>query len=228
MSGDPKTIHQLATKALLDRLALLLIPVLTASAPLAIFSASDWFSGTAASVASGSESGAPEPQSQEPSAPTPSGQALAPARDDPPVLGIADVFRFDITTDWIVARWPRVSAGLALLELQGYRVPLITGTREDDLAGALTYYFSPQQRLQRITFQGTTGNANKLVHLLTTRFGFTHRPTNDPSLFLYVVPEVGSKGQVKSFVWIRPVRVVSIAQPHQRFEVALVIERPES
>jgi len=93
--------------------------------------------------------------------------------------------------------------------LQGYRVPLLTGTREDDLAGAVTYYFNPRQEVQRITFRGTTGNANRLIQYLAAQFGFCHRPTNDPGLFLYVVPEEGSRGGVKSYLWIRPQRVLA-------------------
>jgi hypothetical protein len=144
---------------------------------------------------------------------------------DVPVHDLADVLRFDLSPDWVVRHWPRVSAALAYLELQGYRVPLVTGTAEDDLAGALTYYFNPQQQLQRITFQGTTGNARKVVELVTTRFGFARRLTNDASVFLYEIP--GSNGRATSFLWIRPAPVVKASDPHHRFEVALVIERPE-
>ena len=45
-----------------------------------------------------------------------------------PVGDLAEVFRFDVTTDWILRRWPRVSTGLAEIQLQGYRVPLMTGS----------------------------------------------------------------------------------------------------
>jgi hypothetical protein len=141
------------------------------------------------------------------------------------VHDVADVLRFDVTPDWIVHNWPRVSTGLAHLPLQGYRVPLVTGTAQDDLAGSLTYYFNPHQQVQRITFSGTTGNTGKLVNLVKARFGFTRRLTNDPGVFLYELPD--SKGRVNSFVWIRPARVVRANDPYRRFEVALLIERPE-
>jgi len=59
----------------------------------------------------------------------------------------------------VISRWPRVSAGLAELQLQGYRVPLVSGTTANDLAGALTYYFNSRQQVQRITFQGTTATS---------------------------------------------------------------------
>ena len=138
---------------------------------------------------------------------------------------LAEVLRFDLTPDWIVSRWPRVSTGLGQLQLQGYRVALVTGTAQDDLAGALTYYFNPRQQLQRITFRGTTGSAQKVVRLLTTRYGFARRLTNDASLFLYELPSLN--GQARSYLWLRPARVVTSSDPYRRFEVAFVIERPE-
>ena len=67
------------------------------------------------------------------------------------------------TSAWVLARWPRVSTRLANLDLQGYRVPLVSGTADGDLAGSLTYYFNSQQRVQRITFIGSTGDARPLV-----------------------------------------------------------------
>lgn len=142
-----------------------------------------------------------------------------------PVQGLDDVFRFDITTGWIISRWPRVSAGLSQLELQGYRVPLVTGTAEDDLAGSLTYYFNPRQEVQRITFLGTTGDPRKLVQMLVSRFGFGRRLTNDPRLFRYEVRSADRA--VRSNLDIRPAKVVRATQQFQRFEITLSIERPE-
>ena len=64
------------------------------------------------------------------------------------------VFDFQITPESIVAHWPAVSTGLAQLQLEGYRVPLVTGTAKHNLAGSLTWYFNAQQKLQQITFVG--------------------------------------------------------------------------
>ena len=74
------------------------------------------------------------------------------------VQDASSVFDFQITPEWIVAHWPAVSTGLAQLQLEGYRVPLVTGTAQHDLAGSLTYYFNAEQKLQQITFVGTTGD----------------------------------------------------------------------
>jgi hypothetical protein len=141
-----------------------------------------------------------------------------------PFHDMADAFRFDVTPGWVIENWPRVSAGLGQLPLHGYRVPLVTGTSFDDVAGALTYYFNPQQQVQTITFFGTTGDPRKLTQLMVTRYGFARRLTNDPGVFLYEVLE--PSGTTKSALWIRPMRVVKVTEPHGRFEVAVTLQRP--
>lgn len=140
------------------------------------------------------------------------------------IIQFEDVFRFDLTIREILARWPRVSTSLADLQLQGYRVPLVTGAAETDLAGALTYYFNSYQQVQRIAFQGTTGDARELVQFLTSRYGFQRRVTNDPSLFVYEVPRLGGP---QSILRLKLAPAIKNDWPHQRFDVSLVIEKPE-
>ncbi len=147
--------------------------------------------------------------------------------EGPPTRNLAEVLRFqNVTTGWVLRRWPRVSTGLAELPLQGYRVPLVTGTRQTDLAGSLTYYFNSQQQVQRISFQGTTGDPRELIRLLTTRYKFTRRLTNDPGLFIYEVTDPG--GRPGSLLKIQSSPVVKSSEPYRRFEVELVIERPDA
>jgi len=146
------------------------------------------------------------------------------AMDATPIVDMQQALRFDVTTAWILGQWPRVSAGLAQLEMQGYRVPLVTGTRPDDLAGSLTYYFNHRQRVERITFNGSTGDARRLVAMLVTNFGFTRVLVGDASLFLY---EVKKDGKVISELRIKPSRIVRADSPHTRFEVSIVIQRPK-
>lgn len=140
-----------------------------------------------------------------------------------PVADLAEVLRFDVTPGWIMNRWPRVSTGGAHLQLQGYRVPLVTGTEETDIAGSLTYYFNAQQRVQRITFSGTTGDGKKLVGLLTTRYGFIRRPTNDPGLFIYEFAH--ADGRTKSLLKITSAQTIKASDPHRRFKVQLLLEK---
>ena len=145
------------------------------------------------------------------------------APEGPPAENLAEVFRFDVTNGWVLRRWPRVSTGMAELPLQGYRVPLVTGTAETDLAGALTYYFGAKQEVQRIRFRGATGDPSVLVGLMTGRYGFTRRLTNDPALFVYEVARPGK--EPASVMKIRSAPVVKSNNPNQRFEIDLVIER---
>jgi hypothetical protein len=139
------------------------------------------------------------------------------------VYPLEEVFRFDVTTAWVLSKWPRVSTGLANLDLQGYRVSLVSGTRPDDVAGSLTYYFNSQQRVQKITFQGTTGDSRRLVSLLAGQHGLVRQVTSDPGLFLY---EAKRQGRPISQLRIKPSQVVRADVPHARFEVALVLDKP--
>jgi hypothetical protein len=141
----------------------------------------------------------------------------------PTVRDFGEVFRFDVTTAWVLGRWPRVSAGLGELDLQGYRVALVTGSSVEDLAGSLTYYFNPQQKVQRIFFQGTTGDARKLVAFLSRQYKFVRNITDDPSLYLY---EVKWNGKPVSELRITTARIIRADNPRARFEVRLVLERP--
>ena len=122
-----------------------------------------------------------------------------------------------------MARWPRVTSGLAELDLQGYRVPLVTGTAEDDLAGSLTYYFDKNQHVAFINFKGTTGNPRKLISLVMSRYRFLPQKTDDPGLALY---QVKWNGQPQSELRIRTARVVRANQPHARYEIDLAMKRP--
>jgi len=157
------------------------------------------------------------------------GTATAVAGKLPPVEGpevrsLAEVFRFDVSPAWVLARWPQVPTGLAQLQYQGYRVPLVTGTAPDDLAGSLTYYFNAHQQVERIVFRGTTGDARKLVALLVQRYRFVRRLTNDPGIFLY--ESVQADGKTKSVLWIRSADIVRADDPNHRFQVDLTLQRP--
>lgn len=168
--------------------------------------------GDAVAAATASGEGAATPQ-------TGQGPATPPKN-----VPLADALRFDMTLRDLTARWPRVSTSLADLQLQGYRVPLVTGTSQTDLAGSLTYYFNPRQQVQRITFQGTTGDGTELVRLLTVQYGFRRRLTNDPSIFVYEVP--APRGEAQSVLFLKVAPVLAANRPRQRFDVSLVMERP--
>jgi len=138
-----------------------------------------------------------------------------------PVENLGDVLRFNITPDWVMYHWPRVTTQLSDLHLEGLRVPLLTGTKQHDLAGSLTYYFDNQQVLQRITFSGHTGDESKLVQLVTDKCGL--RPV--PSLYrgLYLAKW---GGKPRSALRIKHAAVVETGLPNLQLEIELELNRP--
>jgi hypothetical protein len=145
------------------------------------------------------------------------------ALEGAPVKHLGEVFRFDIDPRWIMGRWARVATVTPEADLRGYRVPLVTGTAEHDLAGSLTYYFDPQQRVRRIVFIGTTGDARPLAAFVVRRHHFQRKIAPDPGLHLY---QVVRDGKAQSELRIRPTPVVQAFEPHARYSVELWLERP--
>jgi hypothetical protein len=142
-----------------------------------------------------------------------------------PLPSLVEVLRLDVTVEWVLQRWPRVTTGLPQLQLQGYRVPLVSGTSVSDVAGSLTYYFNARQQVQRITLRGTTGDPSVLATILASRYRFTRRLTNDPSIVLYEA--VDSSNRPVGSLKIRSAPVVQANHPHTRFLVDLVMDRAE-
>ncbi|MBL9124539.1 MAG: hypothetical protein JNG90_12970 [Planctomycetaceae bacterium] len=134
----------------------------------------------------------------------------------------AEVFRFDITPDWVLRRWPRVSTRTSDPGWLGYRVPLYTGTTEHSIAGSLTYYFDPKQQLQRITFVGTTGDPRALTDFLASQH-YAAEATKEPGLQLYRFKQWD---KTVGECLIYPARVVSASAPRAKFEVNLDMRRP--
>lgn len=197
-----------------------LILVAAAGAPIVYFSASGLWKKAGDAVSSWTGGGAEDGGS-----PADLNSASR-GNDGAAALAVAfeEVFRFDVTPAWVLSRWSQVTTGLADVELQGYRVSLVTGTEEDDLAGCLTYYFDPQDRLRRITFRGATGNARRLVGLLRSQFRFVRRITDNPGQMLFQGPS--PDGKVTNQLRVRPVGMVRSELPRARYDVQLVLERP--
>ena len=107
--------------------------------------------------------------------------------------------------------------------MQGYRVPLVTGTTDADVAGSLTYYFNQKQRVERITFFGTTGDTPRLVAFLESQYGFKREKTAEPNLYVY---------QVKSWTWGKatsePAHASGVGRSQRRPALALGVrsDRP--
>ncbi len=215
--------------------------LLATGGPITLFSASDlasgakrsWFGGTpSAAVAAPRQADAAllpptsdlAADSTSPALVRPLAPIGAPvATWPPPSLG--EALDFNVTVDWVMRRWSRVSTGLPRVQLQGYRVPLMSGTRLADVAGSLTYYFNARQQVQEITLHGTTGDPSALVALLANHYHFARRLTNDPAVVLYEA--VDSSNQPAGTLKIRSAQVIKASQPYNRFEVDLAMDRPE-
>jgi hypothetical protein len=103
----------------------------------------------------------------------------------PEVSDFGDIFRFDLSPQAITQRWSRVSTMLSDTQLAGYRVPLVTGNAESDLAGSLTYYFDGRPRMRRITFLGTTGNPSRVIGYMAKYYGFRQVAGSTPRSMVY-------------------------------------------
>lgn len=99
------------------------------------------------------------------------------------VEDIREALRFDLTPPAILNRFSRVSTVLADLQLEGLRVPVVTGIQADDLAGTLTYYFDKSGKIQRINLHGFTGDTQRIVSTLNNHYGLQAEPTLDAGVF---------------------------------------------
>lgn len=91
--------------------------------------------------------------------------------------------RFDVDPDWVVNRFSRVSTVLSEMTLRGLRVPFVTGTKAEDIAGTLTYYFDRGGKLQRLTIHGFTGDTTKLVTAATRDYGMQPEPSLEAGVY---------------------------------------------
>jgi hypothetical protein len=138
-----------------------------------------------------------------------------------PVNGLGEVIRFDISPGWVTSRWPRVSTVRSESGMTGMRVPLVTGTQLKDIAGSLTYFFDENYRVQRVSFQGYTGDPRPLTMLVTQAFHLQPDRTSDG--YLYVARWNGTPTSVMR---IRHTAVVRAGSNHTPFEVNMEINRP--
>ncbi len=139
-----------------------------------------------------------------------------------PVADFAEVFRFDVTPEWIFTRWSRVSTVTADQSLKGFRVAMVTGARVDDVAGVATYYFGRHGALQRIAFEGRTGDTRRLTAFLTQNYGFHTEPNLGAGMYL-----VRWNAKPMSGLRIDYAPVVRADAPHERYWLKLEINRPD-
>ncbi len=152
-------------------------------------------------------------------------QATDTSREETPIVEMNDAFSFDVTPSWVMTRWPRVTAGLIDDKYQGLRVPLITGMREDDLAGSITYYFTQSQKCAKITFSGGTGDPRRSTNGFIEKFGFKPFPGDQPGTQRY---QIRWNGKAQSELTVRPAAVVRTSTPYSRYDVQLMVTNPSA
>ncbi|MBX7167227.1 MAG: hypothetical protein K1X74_12935 [Pirellulales bacterium] len=141
----------------------------------------------------------------------------------PELVPLEEALQFGITPQWVMRRWARVSTQLADLDLQGYRVTLVSGTQPSDVAGSLTYYFDRGHQLQRIELHGTTGEPGRIAALVSHVYGLKRTVGERPGEVLFRESWAGQTGSELSVV---PAEIVRTEMPHARFVVDLKLTRP--
>jgi len=137
-----------------------------------------------------------------------------------PVVTIEQAFRFDLTPQWVGSRWPRVSTVLGEPEQLGMRVALVTGTRPDDVAGSLTYYFDPHHQLQRITFEGLTRDPRRILAATVTPYNLRSLPTTGAAHYV-----AGDPDDPTSEVFVEHLPVLTADPEAPRAEVSVDLRR---
>ena len=140
-----------------------------------------------------------------------------------PGATIEEMFRFDIQPQWVVNHWPRVSTVAGDTKQLGMRVAVATGTRPDDVAGSLTYYFDDHHELQRITFSGLTGDARRLLAAVVTPNGLKSQPTTGAAYYL-----AGDPKKPTSQVTVRHLPIIRAEEQRARQEVTVDLKRSDA
>ncbi len=138
-----------------------------------------------------------------------------------PLTDLREVMRFDISPDWVIQRFSRVSTVLSDVKLQAMRVPIVTGTRVDDLAGTLTYYFDGSGKLQRVSLHAFTGDPNRLVGAMTQHYGLTREASLEAGVFTK-----RWNGIPIHFLRLTHTSVIHADALHQKYTVFLELNQP--
>ncbi|MEO1529258.1 MAG: DUF6690 family protein [Planctomycetota bacterium] len=137
------------------------------------------------------------------------------------VPDLRSVMRFDIQPEWVIGRFHRVTTVLADLNLEGLRVPIVTGIRSDDIAGTLTYYFDHSGKLQRLTIHGFTGDPKRFAETMVQHYGLQREPALEAGAFTK-----RWNGRPVHFMRLTHAPVVYSDAVHQKYTVFLELNQP--
>ncbi len=139
-----------------------------------------------------------------------------------PVRDLREVLRFDIGPGWVAQNFARVSTVLSEFNLDGLRVPVVTGTSQADLAATITYYFDNKQQLRRINLQGLTGDPSGIATLMQQYYRLT--PEASLGGHLYTTKW---NSQVTSMMHVAPAPIMYATAQHSRYAIFLELNQPD-
>lgn len=140
----------------------------------------------------------------------------------PPAAPIEEVFRFEITPQWVTSRWPRVSTAPGDFDLLGMRVAYASGTQPHDVVGSLTYYFNKHHQLERITFTGLTGDHRRLMSVLVGSYRLKSQPTTGIANYI-----AGDPAKPTSQISVRHTPTIVAGADQARAELLVDLRRAD-
>ncbi len=150
--------------------------------------------------------------------------AAAPQQSPPANHSLTELTDFGLQPAGIMQRWPRVATQLVDGDLAEMRVPFVSGTQPQDLAGSLSYFFDRQQALQRVAFQGATGDPTQLVRWTVEQCGLKAEPALGGGM--YLARDATNPQMVKAALRLRQAPVARQTQPLRKYFVQLELNRP--
>ena len=139
------------------------------------------------------------------------------------VNDLREVLRFDIVPGWLPQRFARVSTVTSNVQMDGVRVPLITGTQSKDIAGSLTYYFDASQALKRINLHGLAGDPTSLAALMVQFYQLKPEQSLGGQLFT-----TRWNNRVTSVMHIAPAPIIYAGADHSKYIVFLELNQPDN
>ena len=129
------------------------------------------------------------------------------------------VFQCGAPRSWVQRTYDNISE-TADGEREGLRVTLVTGNTLEDLAGSLTYWFDRHGRVERIHFQGVTGNPAKLASFARRSQKMVAREYDRDALFV----RSGKEGPLH-LLHVSRQPLVNVNTLHGRYQVTLELNR---
>jgi len=151
----------------------------------------------------------------------PSPAFLTSATTSQPVFDFREVLRFDMTPNGVIQRFPRTTTVLSEIQLDGMRVPFVSGTASTDVAGTLTYYFDNRQSLRRVQMHGAMGEPSMLINLMTQYYHLKQEQTLGGYLYT-----TRWNNRVTSLLQLNLAPVIESGDQLRRYRVFLELNQP--